>query len=56
LRVLRKPQALIVIVITLVAYGCPIQAIVQAFDLDSLHGGQLARPSGEALEGGSTRL
>ena len=34
LRVLRKPKALIVIVVTLVAYGCPIQAIVHAFGLD----------------------
>ena len=31
---LRKPKAVIVIVVTLLAYGCPIQAIVQAFDLD----------------------
>src|SRR5438128_4636716 len=31
---LRKPKTLIVIVVTLVAYGCPIQAIVQAFGLD----------------------
>ena len=31
---LRKPQTLIVIVVTLLAYGCPIQAIVQAFGLD----------------------
>src|SRR6266487_3517406 len=31
---LRKPRTLIVIVVTLLAYGCPIQAIVQAFDLD----------------------
>jgi IS1 family transposase len=31
---LRKPRALIVIVVTLLAYGCPIQAIVQAFGLD----------------------
>jgi transposase-like protein/IS1 family transposase len=31
---LRKPTELIVIVVTLLAYGCPIQAIVQAFDLD----------------------
>src|SRR5437868_4358307 len=31
---LRKPSELIVIVVTLLAYGCPIQAIVQAFDLD----------------------
>src|SRR6266852_3730576 len=31
---LRKPKALIVIVVTLLAYGCPVQAIVQAFGLD----------------------
>jgi transposase-like protein/IS1 family transposase len=31
---LRKPKPLIVIVVTLLAYGCPIQAIVQAFGLD----------------------
>jgi transposase-like protein/IS1 family transposase len=31
---LRKPKALIVIVVTLLAYGCPIQAIVQAYGLD----------------------
>jgi IS1 family transposase len=31
---LRKPTELIVIVVTLLAYGCPIQAIVHAFGLD----------------------
>lgn len=31
---LRKPTELIVVVITLLAYGCPLQAIVQAFGLD----------------------
>lgn len=31
---LRKPTELIVIVVTLVTYGCPIQAIVHAFGLD----------------------
>lgn len=31
---LRKPTDLIVIVVTLLAYGCPIQAIVHAFGLD----------------------
>jgi transposase-like protein len=31
---LRKPISLIVIVVTLLAYGCPLQAIVQAFGLD----------------------
>ncbi len=31
---LRKPVDLIVIVITLLAYGCPVQAIVHAFGLD----------------------
>src|SRR5438132_5814022 len=31
---LRKPTELIVIVMTLLSYGCPLQAIVHAFDLD----------------------
>ena len=31
---LRKPSEMIVIVITLLAYGCPLQAIVHAYGLD----------------------
>ena len=31
---LRKPTELIILVMTLLAYGCPVQAIVQAFGLD----------------------
>lgn len=31
---LRKPVELIVVVVTLLAYGCPVQAIVHAFGLD----------------------
>ena len=31
---LRKPEELIVIVVTLLAYGCPRQAIVHAYGLD----------------------
>jgi transposase-like protein len=31
---LRKPKVLIVIVVTLLTYGCPVQAIVHAFSLD----------------------
>jgi len=31
---LRKPTELIVIVVTLLSYGCPLQAIVHAFGLD----------------------
>src|SRR6266851_2312964 len=31
---LRKPSDVMVIVVTLLAYGCPIQAIVHAFELD----------------------
>jgi transposase-like protein/IS1 family transposase len=30
----RKPTELVVIVVTLLAYGCPVQAIVHAFELD----------------------
>ncbi len=31
---LRKPEELIVMVVTLLAYGCPVQAIVHALGLD----------------------
>src|SRR5215831_7858305 len=31
---LRKPSELIVVVVTLLAYGCPLQAIVHAYELD----------------------
>ncbi len=31
---LRKPAELVVTVITLLAYGCPVQAIVHAFGVD----------------------
>ncbi len=31
---LRKPTEIIIIVVTLLAYGCPVQAIVHAYDLD----------------------
>jgi transposase-like protein len=31
---LRKPMEIVVIVVTLLSYGCPVQAIVQAFGLD----------------------
>ena len=31
---LRKPTELIVIVVTRLSYGCPVQAIVKAFGLD----------------------
>ncbi len=31
---LRKPTELIVVVVSLLAYGCPVQAIVHAYELD----------------------
>src|SRR5438067_13861092 len=31
---LRKPMDLILIVVTLLSYGCPVQALVHAFGLD----------------------
>lgn len=36
---LRKPKALIVIVVTLLAYGCPVQAIVQGIIANSSSNG-----------------
>src|SRR2546421_5548942 len=35
---LRKPMELIVLVVTLLSYGCPVQGIVQAFGLDERTG------------------
>jgi transposase-like protein len=31
---LRKPTELMIIVVTVLAYGCPVQALVKAFGLD----------------------
>ena len=31
---LRKPTVLIMIVVTILAYGCPVQAVVHAYGLD----------------------
>lgn len=31
---LRKPMELVILVVTLLSYGCPLQAIVEAFGLD----------------------
>ena len=50
---LRKPKALIVIVVTLLAYGCPIQAMVQAFGLDERTVESPARSSREAVPAGA---
>src|SRR5258706_5446031 len=49
---LRKPSELIVIVVTLLASGCPIQAIVHAYELDERTVGSPARSSREALRAG----
>jgi transposase-like protein/IS1 family transposase len=44
---LRKPEALVVIVVTLLASGCPLQAIVQAYDLDERTVADWQRRAGE---------
>lgn len=46
---LRKPMELIVIVVTLLCYGCPVQAIVHAFHLDERTVGSPARPRRDPL-------
>src|SRR5712692_9410771 len=53
---LHKPKTLSMIVVTLLAYGWPIQAIVQAFGLDERTVESPARSGREPLEAGSTRL
>ena len=45
---LRTPTQLVVIVITLLAFGCPVQAIVRAYGLDE-RTVALARSCGEAV-------
>jgi len=44
---LRKPTKLIVIVVTLLAYGCPVQAIVHAFGLDERTVGDWQKRAGK---------
>src|SRR3989441_6994075 len=44
---LRKPTKLIMIVVTLVAYGCPVQAIVHAFGLDERTVGDWQKRAGK---------
>jgi transposase-like protein len=47
---LRKPMEVIVIVITLLAYGCPVQAIVHAFELDERTVASWQRGAGKHCE------
>lgn len=47
---LHHPQALIVIVVTLLAYGCPVQAIVAAFGLDERTVADWQRRAGRQCE------
>jgi len=43
---MHKPKALVIAVVTLLAYGCPVQAIVAAFDLDERTVARWQRESG----------
>jgi transposase-like protein len=49
---LRKPEELIVIVVTLLAYGCPVQAIVHALGLDERTVARWPRAGGCTLSKG----
>lgn len=59
-----KPEWLVVAVVTLLSYGCPLQAIVVAFDLDERtvarwqreSGAQCRRVHGHLLEAGKVAL
>src|SRR6184192_2894121 len=51
---LRKPTELIVIVVTLLAFGCPVQAIVHAFDLDERTVARLSRSRRQTVPTGSS--
>lgn len=50
---LRKAEELIALVVTLLSYGCPRQAIVHAFDLDERTTSPMARTSWAAVPKGS---
>ena len=52
---LRKPTELIVIVVTLLAYGCPIQAVVHAYGVDERKVESLARSSRATLSAAPSR-
>ena len=43
-------------VMTLLAYGCPVQAIVAAFDVDERTVARWQRESGSLNAGGSTSI
>ncbi len=49
---LRTDGATVMIVVTLLAYGCPLQAIVKAFGFDRAHGQALVAAYGSSLSGG----
>ncbi len=53
---LHKPHALVVIVVTLLAYGCPVQAIVAAFGLDERTVAEWQRRAGRQGERVHTHL
>src|SRR5581483_4916901 len=44
---LRKPMELVIIVVTLLAYGCPIQALVHAFEWDERTGASWRHRAGK---------
>ena len=50
---LRKAEELIALVVTLLSYGCPRQAIVHAFGLDERTARTMARTSWAAVPKGS---
>jgi hypothetical protein len=51
---LRTATGLVVIVVTLLAFGCPVQAIVQAYGLDERTVARLSRPGWQAVSTGAS--
>lgn len=47
---IHKPHALMVTVVTLLAWGCPVQAVVAAFGLDERTGADWQRRAGDQCE------
>jgi hypothetical protein len=53
---MHKPRWLVLAVMTLLSYGCPVQAIVVAFGIDERTVARWQRESGSLNAGGSTSI
>jgi hypothetical protein len=50
---MHKPKELVLTVVTLLAHGCPVRAIVAAFDLDRADGRAVGERGRGAVQAGA---